>query len=116
MQDWANPHVRRLMCLYPEVTSSISESWQTGKWCDEVSLEELTPMWADWKNAPDRHFYVEEVACTETGQYILPKRWIVANNQEFAESHPVYFSQRVSRTECPCNHTLNIYSERKVPG
>ena len=26
-QDWANPRVRKLMEVYPEVTSSINESW-----------------------------------------------------------------------------------------
>ena len=86
------------MQVYPEVTSSISESWQTGKWCDEVPLEELSPMWADWEHSPGRHFYVNEVARTRTGQYIVPKWWIVVNKKECAEGHPVYFSKRVS---CP---------------
>ena len=86
------------MQVYPEVTSSISESWQTGKWCDEVPLEELSPMWADWEHSPGRHFYVNEVARTKTGQYVVPKRWIVVNKKECAEGHPVYFSKRVS---CP---------------
>jgi hypothetical protein len=35
------------MMVYPEVTSTITESWQAGKWLDEVALDELTPMWAD---------------------------------------------------------------------
>ena len=48
------------MHLYPEVTPSISELWQMGKWRNEVPLEELTPMWADWENAPEHHFYVDE--------------------------------------------------------
>lgn len=99
MQDWANPQIRRLMQVYPEVTSSVSESWQTGKWRDEVPLEELSPMWADWENSPDRHFYVDEVACTKTGKYILPKRWIVVDKKEYAEGHSVYFSKSVSHTE-----------------
>ena len=61
------------MHLYPEVTSLIGESWQMGKWCDEVPLEELTLMWADWEHSPDRHFYVDKVARTKEGRYILPK-------------------------------------------
>ena len=87
------------MRLYPEVTSSISESWQTGKWRDEVPLDELSPMWANWDSAPERHFYVDEVARTKTGKYILPKRWIIINETECVEGHPIYFSERVSCTK-----------------
>ena len=95
------------MSLYPEITSSISEPWQTGKWCNEVPLEGLSPMWADWENAPERHFYVDEVACTKTGQYIFPKWWITVDQKECAEGHPVYFSERVSCTKTHLIFTLN---------
>ena len=104
------------MQVYPEVTSSVSESWQAGKWHDEVPLEDLSPMWANWENAPDRHFYVEEVARTKTGQYILPKRWIIVNMEEYAEGHPVYFSDRVSYTKYVHGLFLSIWLERKVSG
>lgn len=93
------------MQVYPEVASSISESWQTGKWRDEVPLEDLSPMWADWDNSPDRHFYVDEVASTKAGKYILPRRWIVADKVECAEGHPVYFSERVSYTR---THSVHV--------
>jgi hypothetical protein len=77
------------MRLYPEVTSSISESWQTGKWRDEVPLEELSPMWADWESSPDRHFYVGELTRTKAGRYVLPKRWITVGREEYAEAQNV---------------------------
>ena len=93
---------------YPEVTSLVSESWQTGKWRDEVPLEELSPMWADWENAPDHHFYVNEVACTKAGQYILPKQWIIIDKKECAEDHPIYFSKRVSHIKYLSSMSLNI--------
>lgn len=102
------------MRLYPEVTASISESWQTGKWRDEVPLEELSPVWADWENAPDRHFYVDEVARTTAGRYVLPKRWIIVDKKECAEAHPVYFSERVSYTALRLIFTLNAYTAREV--
>ncbi|KAF9780518.1 hypothetical protein BJ322DRAFT_1011992 [Thelephora terrestris] len=105
--DWANPHVRNSMCLYPEVTSSISESWQAGKWREEVPLDELSPMWADWEASPEQHFYVNEVACTRAGKYILPKRWIVVDKKEYTEGNPVYFSERVS-----CTRVSLIYRGR----
>jgi len=102
------------MQVYPEITSSISESWQTGKWRDEVPLEELSPMWADWENSPDRHFYVDEVARTEAGEYILPKRWIIVDKKECVEGHPVYFSERVSRPGNPPGLSLKTVPEREV--
>ena len=104
------------MRLYPEITSVISESWQTGKWCDEVPLEDLTPMWADWENSPDRHFYVNEVAHTTAGRYVLPKRWVVVDGKECAEGHPVYFSERVSRPKLGQTCNLNARGEGEVPG
>ena len=72
--------------MYPEVTSIISESWQAGKWVEEVALDELTPMWADWQCSPDRHFYVNEVARTRDGRYLVPKRWIIYNGEEYADA------------------------------
>lgn len=90
------------MNVYPEITSSISESWQTGKWCEEVPLEELSPMWADWDKSPDRHFYVNEVARIRSGKpgkYFLPKRWVVVDGKECAEGYRVRFSKRVSYLE-----------------
>lgn len=102
------------MHLYPEVASSISESWQAGKWRDEVPLDELSPMWADWETSPDRHFYVDEVACTKEGKYILPKRWIVIDGKDCAEGHPVYFTERVSPTEFSLIYILNLCLAREV--
>src|SRR5882762_8380861 len=104
------------MHLYPEVTSSISKLWQMGKWCNEVPLNELSPMWADWENVLERHFYVDKVAHTKAGWYILPKRWIVVDKKECAEGHPVYFSKHVSRTETHLTSTLNTCLERQVSG
>lgn len=89
IQDWANPLVREYITVYPEVTSTISESWQAGKWFGEVGLDELTPMWADWQRSPDRHFYVNEVAGTKDGRYVVPRRWIVYDGEEYAEAQLV---------------------------
>ena len=83
--------------LYPEVTSTITESWQAGKWLNEVSLDELTPMWADWQRSPGRHFYVNEVARTRNGEYLVPRRWVVYNDEECADAQPVSINNQV----CP---------------
>jgi len=83
------------MAIYPEVTSTVAESWQAGKWVNEVALDELTPMWADWRRSPNRHFYVNEVACTMDGRYIVPKRWIVYNGEEHADAQLASIDDRV---------------------
>jgi hypothetical protein len=81
--------------LYPEVTSTITESWQAGKWVDEVALNELTPMWADWQQSPDRHFYINEVARTRDGRYLVPRRWIVQNGKEYADAQVASINNQV---------------------
>jgi hypothetical protein len=64
----------------------MSESWQADKWTRELGRDELTPMWADWKGASHRHFYVNEPAQLKDGQYILPLRWIVWRQIEHVEA------------------------------
>ena len=86
------------MEVYPEITSTVSESWQAGKWIHEVALDELTPMWADWCHSPDRHFYVNEVARTKDGRYLVPRRWVVYNNEEHADAHIVSVDNQASLT------------------
>jgi len=81
--------------VYPEITPKVTEFWQAGKWVDEVPLEELTPMWADWERDPDRHFYVGEIARTRRGEYMIPKRWVIFDGEEYAEVSKVRFSETV---------------------
>lgn len=95
MQDWANPLVRDQIRLYPEITPKVAEFWQAGKWIDEVLLEELTPMWANWEQDADRHFYVGEVARTKKGKYVIPRRWVTFGGEEYAEVHRVHFNEIV---------------------
>ena len=83
------------MVVYPEVTSTIVESWQAGKWLNEVALNELTPMWADWRCSPDRHFYINEVARTRDGRYLVPRRWVVYNGEECADAQLVSINSQV---------------------
>lgn len=95
VQDWANPLVRECITVYPEVTTTIAEFWQAEKWVHEVALDELTPMWADWQCSPDRHFYVNEVARTRDGRYLVPRRWIIFNGEEYAHAQLASVDDRV---------------------
>ena len=83
------------MVLYPEVTSTIAESWQAGKWVDELALKELTPMWADWQRDPHQHFYVNEIARTRDGRYVIPRRWVIYNGEEHADAHLASINNQV---------------------
>ncbi|KAJ7115666.1 hypothetical protein C8R44DRAFT_880092 [Mycena epipterygia] len=78
--DWGNPLVRPFIHLYPDVSGPISESWQAGKWTGEVDLDELSPMWADWKSSTShRHYYIKELAQLTDGSFVIPLRWVTAN-------------------------------------
>lgn len=83
------------MVIYPEATSTITESWQAGKWLDEAVLDELTPMWADWQHSPNRHFYVNEVSCIKDGRYLVPRQWVIYNGEEHADAQPVSVNKQV---------------------
>ena len=55
----------------------ISETYQASKWTEEVNLDELSPMWADWKSAnKHRHYYVNELALTSNSDYVIVLRWV----------------------------------------
>jgi hypothetical protein len=73
------------------MSGPISESWQAGKWTDEVSVDELSPMWADWKNksASHRHFYIKELAQQFDGTYVIPVRWVTVEGVVHADIHDV---------------------------
>ncbi|THV05527.1 hypothetical protein K435DRAFT_892109 [Dendrothele bispora CBS 962.96] len=77
--DWANPLVRKHIHIYPELSPIISETWQAQKWLHEVDPSELPPMWADWNSAQNRHrhFYVNELARTQTGEFVIILRWVI---------------------------------------
>ncbi|KAJ7165402.1 hypothetical protein C8R46DRAFT_901106 [Mycena filopes] len=85
--DFANPLVRESIHFYPEITSTVSEFWQAAKYVDEVDLDELSPMWADWVGSPYRHFYVKELAQCRNGTFVVPIKWVVFQGVVHAESY-----------------------------
>lgn len=66
----------------------VSEPWHAGKWVEETPPDLLEPMWADWEDNPWRHYYINELAQTLDGGYVMLQRWIVVNKQLEVE---VYF-------------------------
>ncbi|KAJ7862286.1 hypothetical protein B0H14DRAFT_3134319, partial [Mycena olivaceomarginata] len=60
--DFSNPLVREHLHFYPEITTTVSESWQAEKYVKEIEDDDLSPMWANWDGASHRHFYIKELA------------------------------------------------------
>ncbi|KAJ3978627.1 hypothetical protein F5890DRAFT_1422451 [Lentinula detonsa] len=93
--DWSNPLVRPHLHLYPELSGPIKESWQAEKWTKEVDLDKLSPMWADWKQSPHRHYYIKELAQLQDNTYVVPLRWITVDGQEYMDALPAYYDENV---------------------
>ncbi|KAJ6473049.1 hypothetical protein C8R45DRAFT_1054844 [Mycena sanguinolenta] len=88
--DFANPLVRTHLNFYPEVTTTVAESWQAAKWVSELEADDLTPMWANWTGVSHRHFYIiKELAQCSNGAYLVPLKWIVYEKKVHAEAHLV---------------------------
>ncbi|KAJ7318546.1 hypothetical protein DFH08DRAFT_917520 [Mycena albidolilacea] len=87
--DFSNPLVREHLHFYPESTTTISESWQAGKYVNEIADDDLSPMWANWEGASYRHFYVKELAQCINGKYIVPLKWIVYKKQVHCDAYLV---------------------------
>ncbi|KAI0308812.1 hypothetical protein OF83DRAFT_1089519 [Amylostereum chailletii] len=80
--DWANPLVRPHVRVYPEISQSVSESWQAGKWVNELPDGDLSPMWAKWEKDGHRHYYVGELAQLQSGTLVIPHHWITIEGVE----------------------------------
>lgn len=106
-QDWGNPLVRDSIHVYPEVSGPVSESWQAGKWLQDVDPDELSPMWADWKDKPHLHYYIKELAQLNNGKFVIPMRWITVNKVVHAEVFDVVYNEEV---RVPLFHDLPLDS------
>ncbi|KAJ7322806.1 hypothetical protein DFH08DRAFT_917082 [Mycena albidolilacea] len=95
--DWANPLVREFMQVYPEITDQISEMNQADKWTKEVDLDDLSPMWADWKMAAHKHYYIKELAQLKNGEFVIPMRWVIFNKEEYTKVYKVIHYPEVTQ-------------------
>ncbi|KAJ7707163.1 hypothetical protein B0H16DRAFT_1824386 [Mycena metata] len=111
--DFANPLVREHLHFYHEVTTTVSESWQAGKWLNEIETDDLSPMWANWTGASHRHFYVKELAQCINGTYMVPLKWIVYQKNVHAEGY-VVTREPVSRKSLNSHPTADSASQSGI--
>ncbi|KAI0819958.1 hypothetical protein BC628DRAFT_1423282 [Trametes gibbosa] len=101
----ANPLVRPHMSLYPEAAGPVSEFFHASRMLamDDASLDRGQLMWAEWRKAPHRHFYIKEIARLQDGQFVIPLKWITINGIESFEG--------LSLTHSSSDHTFCIETE-----
>ncbi|KAG6819226.1 hypothetical protein H0H93_014021 [Arthromyces matolae] len=101
--DFGNPLVRPMMRFYPEVGKvPIREPLQAQKMTSmSIDLDELSPMWADWKNKKNshRHYYVNELAKQDTGSFVVILRWITVEGIDHADVLEVRFNPEAELDE-----------------
>ncbi|KAL7280675.1 hypothetical protein ACG7TL_005614 [Trametes sanguinea] len=90
-KDWSNPAVRPHIHVYPEIPEGpISEVWHAGKWHSDMNRSMLSPMY----DAGDRHFYVDELSRLDTGELVIPSRWIMYRGELHFDSHRVTLDEQ----------------------
>ncbi|EIW54556.1 uncharacterized protein TRAVEDRAFT_60724 [Trametes versicolor FP-101664 SS1] len=106
----ANPLIRPLMHLYPEVTGPISEFFQANKMLgmDSASLDQSQLMWADWKGSPQRHFYIKELAQLKNGNFVIPLKWITVSGIESFDGYAVTYDKTNKVFAVDCEHLVRV--------
>lgn len=99
-QDWANPLVRPHIRTHVEVSDTLSEFYQAER-LHGADIDSLQLMWADFKHAPGRHYYIKEVAELTDGSFVIPMKWVCVLDEqgretECADVHEVSFDSEVS--------------------
>ncbi|KAK0444640.1 uncharacterized protein EV420DRAFT_1721990 [Desarmillaria tabescens] len=116
--DWANPLVRKHIHVYPEVAGPITETYQAAKWLEEVDLDELSPMWANWTSPGlrHRHFYIKELARLSDDSYVVILRWVTVNGIVHADVLETVTETGLSEGELPFLYvTIHTHKVSRIP-
>ncbi|KAJ7209175.1 hypothetical protein GGX14DRAFT_566353 [Mycena pura] len=88
-KDWTNLQTRKFIHVYPEIPEDgvIREIWHAQKWRKDMDLNNLSPMYdAKYLNA---HFYANEVARLNSGQLVIPIRWLQCGKKICADAYAI---------------------------
>ncbi|KAJ7789656.1 hypothetical protein B0H14DRAFT_3891746 [Mycena olivaceomarginata] len=96
--DWANPQTRKFIRVYPEIPEDgvIREMWHAQKWHKDMDLNNLSPMY-DAKHL-NAHFYVNKVARLDSGQLVIPVRWLTCGKKICADAYAISISSEGAAT------------------
>ncbi|KAI0726422.1 hypothetical protein C8Q72DRAFT_928484 [Fomitopsis betulina] len=75
----------------PRVEAPVAEFFDGTKCLDmnEAALDHNQLMWMDAKNAPDRHFYIKELARLQDGRFVIPLRFIQEKDEDCFDGYQV---------------------------
>ncbi|KAJ8503094.1 hypothetical protein ONZ45_g11160 [Pleurotus djamor] len=76
-----------------KISDTASEFWHGGKWLHEAGNDELSPMWANWKKSPHRHYFVSELAQCHDGSLVLLLKWVTVRGEVHAQVCNVFHSE-----------------------
>ncbi|KAK1233556.1 hypothetical protein PQX77_003285, partial [Marasmius sp. AFHP31] len=90
-QDWLNPLVRPHIHVYPVVSDDgcVSEVWHADKWHKTLDIDLLSPMY----DAGTKHFYIHELACQQSGNLLVPIRWIINKGIVCADAYTITLNE-----------------------
>ncbi|KAK1235337.1 hypothetical protein PQX77_001447 [Marasmius sp. AFHP31] len=91
-QDWLNPLVRPHIHVYPVVPDDgcISEVWHADKWHKTLDIDLLSPMY----DAGTKHYYIHELACQQSGNLVIPIRWIIDKGIVCADVYTITLNEQ----------------------
>jgi len=92
-QAFSNPIVHPHLHLYPEIPDGpISEVLHAEKWQKDLDPATLAPM---YDNKRGQHYYINELAQTKNGEYVIPTRWLNWQGQMHANIFKITFDDEV---------------------